>query len=86
MSSTFLFAENSFLTGLARTLDLGAQFDSYNESITPEQADAIALLVDWVMVGGDLQVAIKLDKEFLMCYLEILIKFCKIQISIGGKA
>lgn len=57
--SDFLFAEPSFLTGVARTLDLfGTLKDhSYNKSPTPGEADARAIANDWTVVGGDLRAA-----------------------------
>jgi hypothetical protein len=59
MGSTFLFAMPSMLSGVGRTLDLGATFDSYNASPTPEEADRIALYLDWASVGGDLRYAME---------------------------
>jgi len=60
--TTFLFAMPSFLEGLARTIDLGATLDEYNQSITPEQADLIAIRNDWEMVGKDIFVAFQNEK------------------------
>ncbi len=57
MGSTFLFAMPSALAGASRTLDLGATFDSYNASLPPEEADRIALYLDWAAVGVDLRYA-----------------------------
>jgi len=53
--SDFLFAMPSFWSGVARTLDLGSTFDSYNESRTPQEADSRALHADWKAVGHDLR-------------------------------
>lgn len=58
MGSTLLFADPSLLTGASRSLDLGATFDDYNESSTPEQADERALRHDWYIVGDALYAAI----------------------------
>ncbi len=57
--SDFLFASPSFLTGCARTLDLGAVLNrsSYNFSSTPEAADLRAIALDWRAVGKDLRKA-----------------------------
>ena len=60
METTFLFASPSFLSGVARVLDLWCQLDNYNESKTVEEADAIALYSDFRMVGQDLQEAMEL--------------------------
>jgi hypothetical protein len=58
--SDFLFATPSFLTGVARGLDLGATLSghSYNVSSSPLEADQRALLSDWNLVGQDLNSAI----------------------------
>ena len=55
--STFLFAQPSFTSGLARLVDFGAAFDSYNESETPELADYLAALNDWFAVGEEIGTA-----------------------------
>ena len=52
--SDFLFAEPSFLSGVARILDVGGTFDGYNISRDGLQADARALYADWRIVGQDL--------------------------------
>jgi hypothetical protein len=54
MGSDFLFAVPSFMSGLARTLDLGGIFTSYNDSANGEAADKRALSSDWKIVGDDL--------------------------------
>ncbi|MGI8784223.1 MAG: hypothetical protein ACR2L2_11315 [Acidobacteriota bacterium] len=41
----------SVLSGVARSLDLGATFDSYNESPNEQVADAQALSSDWWSIG-----------------------------------
>ncbi len=55
----FLFAQPSFLTGMARTLDIGATLSqhSYNESPTGEDADNLALAQDFLTVGEDIRKA-----------------------------
>lgn len=65
MSSDFLSATPCVLYGLARLLDLAGQFDTYNYSRTPEEADAKALYWDWRMVGHDLEAALtRFDEEY----------------------
>jgi hypothetical protein len=59
MGSDFLFAMPSLLSGLARTIDLGSTFDSYNVSRTPEEADRRALVADWKSTGQDLEKAMR---------------------------
>ena len=49
----------SWISGVARTLDLGAQFDSYNQSPTGKIADARALFSDWRIVGETLASAMR---------------------------
>ncbi len=61
--SDYLFAQPSFLTGIARSVDLGGVFDSYNESATPEQADARAARADWKAVGREMRSAIDRVKD-----------------------
>jgi hypothetical protein len=62
-TTDFLFAMPCPLFGVARLIDLGAQFDSYNVSATPEEADALALLCDLRIVGKDFRVAISQANE-----------------------
>lgn len=51
----FLFARPSFIEGCARVLDFGDTLNEYNTALSPEQADAIALYLDWLAVGNDLR-------------------------------
>lgn len=53
--STFLFAEPSFVDGMARIFDFAGSLQLYNESKTPAVADRIALTMDWLGVGGDIR-------------------------------
>lgn len=53
--STFLFARPSFLSGVARVLDLGGSLQIYNESKTPNEADRLAMKMDWLVVGDDIR-------------------------------
>lgn len=55
----FLFADPSFMSGAARVIDLWGQFDDYNRSETPKEADGKAIAADWLVVGNDLQDAIE---------------------------
>lgn len=57
MRTDFLFAQPSGLYGVARLFDFAGTFDRYNESSTPEEADARAMYSDWRMVGEDLLAA-----------------------------
>lgn len=49
-----LYAQPSFASGVARTLDIGGTFDDYNYSQSPEEADLVALGSDWYAIGADL--------------------------------
>ena len=61
--SELLFPMPSAWYGLARLLDLGGNFDSYNQRPTPAEADALALYSDWRAVGQDLSIAIEAGAE-----------------------
>ena len=50
-TSTFLFADPSFLYGVAHLLDFEGTFTTYNYSRNRTEADAIALFYDWFTVG-----------------------------------
>ncbi len=55
--TSFLFAEPSFVEGIARLVDFSAALNVYNQSSTPEAADARALRADWEAIGDDLRAA-----------------------------
>jgi hypothetical protein len=55
----FFFARPSFRSGVARTLDLGGQFDDYNSSESETDADAVAIAADWAVIGQDLLEAVE---------------------------
>jgi hypothetical protein len=59
----FLFARPSFLSGMARALDLGATFSAYNRSSTGEEADSIAIYNDFKAIGDDLRRALKQEMD-----------------------
>ncbi len=59
----YLFAHPSFLHGIARTLDLGGTFASYNESASAGEADRIAPAADWLAVGQDIREACATELE-----------------------
>ncbi len=60
--STCLFARPSFAEGMARALDLAGALDEYNLSLTPEQADNLALASDWKAIAQDLRAALAIVK------------------------
>jgi hypothetical protein len=59
--SDFLFAHPSFLSGMARSVDIGAAMNgwSYNISQTPQEADQRATANDWKAIGRDLHRAME---------------------------
>ena len=54
IQSDYLFAQPTFISGLARLLDLSGTYDRYNISPTDREADYKALLSDWYAVGQDI--------------------------------
>jgi len=60
LHSGFLFAEPNFIQGMSRILDFGVTINQYNASLTPEEADTTAIYSDWLAVGDDLRLAIKI--------------------------
>ena len=64
MSDTyFLFAQPTFVEGMARVLDLGNTLNVYNESLTEKIADSRAIFSDWFMVGQDIEQAISENRD-----------------------
>ena len=59
VQSDFLFAQPSYGSGVARVIDLCGQFDAYNQSDTPAEADAKAIAADWLLVGQDIRDSIE---------------------------
>lgn len=54
-----LFAMPGFFGGMASALDMGNTLTIFNESRTPEEADAMAIRSDWKVVGQDLRSAMQ---------------------------
>jgi len=57
--STFLFARPSFIEGISRVMDFGANLQIYNDCATGEDADTMALQEDWEAIGGDISSAVR---------------------------
>ncbi len=53
-----LYAQPSFIEGVARVFDFSASLSEFNRSLTGEQADYCALRADWLAVGDDLRRAL----------------------------
>jgi len=62
-ASDFLFARPSFLGGMARVIDMGATLTEYNESMNGEQADLLALAMDYRAVGSDMGAALARNRQ-----------------------
>ncbi len=54
--TSLLFAEPSFLEGMARIFDFGNFMNEYN---TADDPDSIAIASDWRAIGLDIQYAIE---------------------------
>jgi hypothetical protein len=65
VNTDFLFAQPSFASGAARIFDLWGQFDDYNISETPLEADTKAIASDWLLVGQDILDSIEQTKSKL---------------------
>ena len=62
--NSYLYANPSFIAGMASILDLAGTLVEYNYSDSGEQADFIAFLSDWVALGGDMRGAVEaLERE-----------------------
>ncbi len=55
--SNFLYAQPSFLEGLARVIDAGCVLDEYNNMRSSHEADSFAMWADWAAVGADIKAA-----------------------------
>ena len=55
LSSGFLFAEPTFVSGAGRLVDWYGLYDLYNVSRNGNEADAKAMFADWRIVGQDIQ-------------------------------
>lgn len=56
-TTDFLYARPSFLEGVARLVDIRGSLNVYNHSVTGEEADQRALMMDWKAVGDALRTA-----------------------------
>jgi hypothetical protein len=52
-----LYAQPSWIEGVARILDLGDTLSEYNMAPDPTETDAQAMRADWHAVGEDLRTA-----------------------------
>ena len=58
-TSMYLFAQPSFLTGVARLVDPFGTLDAYNTFPTEDMADFYALYSDWLAVGDEIRDAVE---------------------------
>lgn len=65
VKTDFLFAQPTFASGMARSLDLWGILDDYNVSDTPTDADEKAIAADWLVVGQDISDAIEQNEQDL---------------------
>lgn len=61
--TAFLFANPSFLQGLASAIDIGGTLVEYNISRTTQEADARAIAADWAITGKDILTALECSVE-----------------------
>lgn len=52
--SNYLFAEPSFLEGVARVFDPAGVLNTYNRMPSAQEADLAALRADWTAVGAQI--------------------------------
>lgn len=55
--SSFLFALPTWQEGVGRLVDFGDALTDYNDTRSPEDADARATAQDWLAVGDELRLA-----------------------------
>lgn len=59
VETSYLYANPSFVGGMAMTLDMGGTLMVFNESATSMEADIKAISNDWKAVGKDLGCSIQ---------------------------
>ena len=57
--SDYLFAQPSFLSGLARMFDFAGALNEYNYARTPAEADAMAFAIDGAALSQDYRAALE---------------------------
>lgn len=57
--ATLLFAPPSFWVGFGQILDFGNTMFEYNQSLSPEQADTLAIRADVQAVGRDFETVLQ---------------------------
>ena len=61
---TDFLTANSFLIGWGSIYNLAGNYFEYNDSESPEEADAMAIMNDWYVIGQDIGNSLsKFEKE-----------------------
>lgn len=55
LNNLYSLTSPSFAEGMARVLDIGSTMQTYNESLSPEEADKEAIKKDWQIIGKDIK-------------------------------
>lgn len=63
--SMFLFSRPSLIGGICQIVDIGDTLNTYNASLSEQEADFIALSTDCRAIGADFQVAISAARREL---------------------
>jgi hypothetical protein len=58
MVDYFLFTNPTLISEMGRVLDLGSTMNEYNSTLSPQDADYLAIKSDWEIVGADISEAI----------------------------
>lgn len=65
--SDFLFSTPSVIEGIGRIFDFSGSMQVYNECLTQQQADSLALFNDFKAIGKDIQnAASQLEHEAIV--------------------
>lgn len=61
----FLFAAPDFISGFGSAFDLGGTMMMFNNSSSPNEADALALANDWALVNKDAREAVSRELSLI---------------------
>jgi hypothetical protein len=67
VKTDFLVEQPSLHSGMARLFDFYGLYDAYNRCPDEAQADSMALLSDWMIVGDDIQSAMFEHQRLRKC-------------------
>jgi hypothetical protein len=57
--TNFLFADPSFVAGMAAAIDIGGTLIEYNNSRNEPEADLRAMASDWAVTGKDIRTGVE---------------------------